>query len=267
MAQAQTKSKSEPTVETIAEPKIWRAIVDAVNTVAHDEAVFEFDTDGLRIRTKDAANVALVRQFIAADDFEHYDVESPHASGMNTQKFEDLLKAVDDDLIEFGWDWDVYKWDFHADGVNGKISGITPDSVNGSPVDVPPVKEEYEYSVDVTLPVDRFKKASKVVDMASDHATFRMGGDKGVFVISGKGDTDEYTVDVHEDDAFEWREDAPTAIAETVQSNDYIQEVVSLLDEDTVRFVNGPELPYHLWTTRAGCIDTKIMQAPRIVSE
>lgn len=262
-----SQTTQEPTVETIAEPKIWKAIADPVIDIAHGEAVLEFAEDGLTVRVKDPANVALVRQRIPADAFDHYDVERPHQSGLDFRKLDDLLKVVDADLVSFGWDWDTFAWSFEGDGVDGDVSGLDPESVNGSPVDVPPVKDDYPYNVDVTLPVNRLSKASKVVDMASDHITFRMGGDDGVFVMSGKGDTDSYSVTAHDADGFEWREDAPDAVAETLQSNDYLQEIVGLLDEDAVRFVNGPELPYHLWTERAGCIDTKIIQAPRITKD
>jgi DNA polymerase III sliding clamp (beta) subunit (PCNA family) len=263
MAQA----KTEPTIETIADVKLWEALCDAANALAFGEGVLEFDDDRLRLRVKDPANVALVDQKIPADAFEHYDVEAEHSIGLNFEKLDDLLSVVDTDTIAFGWDWDAYAWSFEADGVDATIGGIDPDSVEGSPVDVPPVKDKYDYNVDVTLPVHRFKKASKVVDMASDQMTFRMGGDDATFEMSAEGDTDTYSITAHDADGFEWRDDAPDTIEQTNQSNKYVKEIVSLLDEDTVRFVNGGNLPYHLWTTRAGCIETKVMQAPRVTSE
>lgn len=262
MAQAQTQ---EPTVETIADADLWETVADGVNTIAHDEAVFEFEPGQFKVVVKDAANVALIRQTIDADDFEHYDVAGRFATGVNTQRLEDLLKIVDDVPVSFGWDWDKYKFDFKAGDVEYDLAGIDPDSVRGSPTEVPPVKDELPYTVDITLPVDKLKRAYKIVDMNTDHATLRFGGEDAIFVIEGQGDTDASRVTIHDDDAFEWREDPPANEDICRQANDYIGEVVSILEEDTVRFVTGPECPYHLWTNRAdGRVKTKLMQAPRV---
>lgn len=263
MSQAQTQ---EVTVETISDANVWEAVVDGVNDIGGAEAVFEFTPDGFKTVVKDPANVALIRQEVAAEDFAHFDVDGTFASGVNGNTFDDLLTAISNAPVEFGWDWDSYTWDFHADDVDYDMSGITPESVNGSPAEVPPLKDELPYVVDVTMPVDKFKRASKVVDMNTQIATFRMGGDDGKFVIEGEGDTDAGRVTIHESDLFEWNEPAPDDEVVCRQSNEYMKDVVKLLDEDTVRIVTGPETPYHLWTTREDVIDTKILQAPRVDS-
>lgn len=263
MSQAKPKTKNT-TVETITDGDVWETIVDGVNDIGHDEGVFEFTPDGFKCVVKDPANVALIRQEVDADDFEHFDVDGEFMSGASGQTFDDLLSAIDDVPVEFGWDWDTYKWSFHADDVDYDMAGIDAESVNGSPAEVPPTKPDLPYDVDVTMPVDKFKRASDIIDMNTSVATFRMGGDRGVFVIEGEGDTDAGRIRVHEDDAFEWNEDPPEDVVVCRQSNEYMKEVAGLLDEDTVRIVTGPELPYHLWTTRNGVVDTKILQAPRV---
>jgi len=269
MSQTKPKSKNA-TVETITGGDVWETIVDGVNDIGHDEGVFEFTPHGFKTVVKDPANVALIRQSVDADDFEHFDVDGDFASGVSGQTFDDLLSAIDTVPVEFGWDWDTYKWSFHADDVDYDMAGIDPESVNGSPAQVPPVKDDdafdgdTAYNVDVTMPVDKFNRASDIIDMNTSVATFRMGGPDDVFVIEGEGDTDAGRIRVHEDDAFEWNEDPPGTEVVCRQSNEYMQEVAGLLDEDTVRIVTGRDLPYHLWTTRNGIVDTKIMQAPRI---
>lgn len=267
----QTKAKQEPTVDTIAPADLWEEIADGVNTIGHDEGVFEFGPDAFRVVVKDAANVALIKQEVDATDFESYDVDDYFAIGINTQRFEDVLGKVDDVPVRLSYDWNTYKFDIQADDVDYHMAGLDADSVNGSPADIPPVKDADDlpgtksYCVDVTLPVDKLDRASGLVDMVTSIAHFNMGGDDGIFVIEGPGDTDSVTVDVHESDAFEWREDPPESVELCKQSNNYLQDVVGLIDEDTVRVVTGPGLPYHLWTKRAdGRIDTKVMQAPRV---
>jgi len=260
---SQSKSK-ETTVETIQEANVWEAIIDGVNDIGGAECVFEFTPDGFTTVVKDPANVALIRQEVAAEDFGHFDVDGTFASGVDGNTFDDLLSVISKVPVEFGFDWDTYKWSFHADGVDYDMAGLDPDTVNGSPANVPPLKDELPYVVDVTMPVDKFKRASEVVDMNTSVATFRMGGDDGIFIIEGQGDTDAGRVTIHEDDRFEWNEAPPADEVMCRQSNEYMGEVVGLLDEDTVRIVTGPETPYHLWTTREGVIDTKILQAPRV---
>lgn len=264
MAQAKTQSH-EPTVETIADAGLWEAIADGVNTIGHDEGVFIFKPDRFEVAVKDAATVALIRQRVDATDFEHYDVEDTFSMGINTQRFEDLLGVVDDVPVQFEWDWDVYTFRFQAEDVEYDLSGLDVKSVNGSPADVPPPKDEYDFCVDATLPTEKFVRASKVVDMNTDHATFVMGGDGDQFVIEGKGDNDASRVTIHEDDRFSWNEDPPEDERVCRQANGYVEDVAGLIEEDTFRMVTGGELPYHIWTTRHdGVIDTKFIQAPRI---
>lgn len=261
MSQQQTENI---TVESIAAPDVWQAIADGVNDVGSSEAVFEFDPDGFKTVVKDPANVALIKQRITAADFEHFDADGEFASGLDTNTLDDLLSAIGDAPVRFGWDWDAYKWDFHADDVDYDLSGIQPDAVNQSPAEVPPVKDEHDYCIDVKAPVDKLKRASKIVDMNTEIATFRMGGEDGEFIVEGGGDTDKGRVTLHDSDVFEWNEDPPDTVKECRQSNNYLGDIVGLFDEDTVRIVTGPSLPLHIWTTREGIIDTKILQAPRV---
>lgn len=256
------------TVETIGEADLWQAVCEGINELSWEEAAFEFYPDRFKVVSKDPANIALIRQVIDADAFDHYDVEGEFVQGINTSRFEDLLKKSGADDVSFGYNWSEWRWGFEGGGVDAFLGGIDVESVNGSPAEVPPIKDDLPYDVDVTLPVDRFERASDVVDMATEIAEFRMGGPDGIFIIAGKGDTDDYTIRIHDHDDFAWNEDPPEDVVTTRQSNKYIEEVVDLIDEDTVRVVTGDDLPYHLWTEREdGRIDTKILQAPRIVNE
>lgn len=266
MSQTTTReTESNATVETIQDANVWEAVVDGINAIGHDEGVFEFGPDGFRVGVKDPANVALISQTIDADDFDHFDVTGTFSSGVSGQTFDDLLSAIGKtDPVEFKWDWEVFKWAFRSDDIAYDMSGIDASTVNGSPVDVPPVKDELPYTVDVTLPVDKWERATKIVGMNTQIATFRMGGPDEIFVVEGQGDTDDARIALHESDLFEWREDPPTDEVVCRQSNQYMSDIVGLLDEDTARLVTGPEVPYHLWTTREGVIDTKIIQAPRV---
>lgn len=266
------QAKQQTKVETIVDAGLWQTIVDGVNALSGDEAVFEFEPDRLRVRKKDPANVALVRQTVAPDAFEHYKVDGPFAIGINTAKFDELLGvASGDEPIDFRYDWDSYKLEFKANGVEYEMPGVDADSVSGSPVEVPPLKDEHDYNVDVTLPVPLWERATDVVELAgagSGQGNFVISEDEpGDFWVEGTGDTDTSRVKFADHDDFEWREDPPEHRVETRHSNDYMPELVDLIEEDTVRFATGHELPYHVWTERDdGRVDTKIMQAPRIDS-
>jgi len=270
-----SQAKSKHAVETIVDATLWEAFVDGINEVStKQEVALQFDEGGLRAAVKDAANVALIAMECDPEAFEHFAVGGEVTIGVNTAKFADLLKAASgDDPVKFHLNAETRKFEFQANGVEYELAGIDPDSMGGTPVDIQPVKDELAYSIDVDLPVEKWSTGCDVIDLAgSGHGTFRYDPDEpGDFVLEGKGDTDTSRVVLSDHDAFEWNEDEPDVVVEDVQSNDYMPEIVSVLedgDNDVVRFVTGDELPFHTWTSHAdGRIDTKLMMAPRIVSE
>lgn len=260
---------NEPTVETIADASIWETITEGVDAVSPDlEAVFEFEPDRLRVRKKDAANVALSRQAVDATDFEHYEVEDAFAIGVDTGKLDELLGiAKDADVVQLDYNWDNYSLDFKADGVEYEMAGVDPDSVKGSPVDVPPVKDEHGYNVFVTIPVERWDRGTDVAELSgagSGQGIFVASDDEvGTFVLEGKGDNDSARVKLHDDDGFEWLQDPPESFTEARMSNKYMPNIVDAISEDYVRFITGHGNPYHVFTERDdGRVDTKFMQAP-----
>jgi proliferating cell nuclear antigen len=271
-----SQAKSKHAVETIVDATLWERFVDGMNAVGtKGEVALQFDESGLRAALKDAANVALIAMECDADAFEHFAVGGSGVTiGVNTEKFADLLKAAKgDDPVKFHLNAETRKFDFEANGVEYELAGVNPDSMGGTPVDIPPVKDELPYSIDVQMPVDKWSTGCDVIDLAgSGHGTFVYDPDApGDFVLEGKGDTDTSRVVLSDHDAFEWNEPEPDTRVEDVQSNDYMPEIVSVLedgDNDVVRFVTGNELPFHTWTSHAdGRIDTKLMMAPRITSD
>lgn len=243
-----------------------QSVVDGIREVAHDEAVFEFSPDGFRCAVKDAANVALIKQEIDAADFPAWEVSEPFLMGVNCVKLDDLIGVVSKGApIKFDYNFDKFVFDVEFEDVHYTMAGIDPEQVNGRVETMPPVKDELDYCVDVTMPVGKWEKATQVVELSgagAGQADFEMSEDG--FVIAGNGDTDKSSVDIHEDDDFEWREDPPARERICTQSNDYMQEIVDLIDEDAVRLLTGDDLPYHVWTTRNDVIETKFMQAPRL---
>ena len=265
------QAKQQTTVETIVDAGLWETVNEGVSAISSDaEAVFEFAPDALTVRKKDPANVALCRQVIDATEFEHYDVGAPFAIGIDTNTFDELLGIANSgDMVEFAYNWDDYTFDYRAEEVEYQMKGVDADSVSGSPVDVPPIKDEHNYNVDVTLPVELWDRATDVVELAGagdGQGNFVISQDEpGTFWVEGAGDTDKSRVKFHEHDAFEWNEDPPEHFVESRQSNAYMPDIVDIIDEDTVRFVTGNENPYHVFTTRDdGRVDTKIIQAPRL---
>lgn len=269
MSNAQT---TEPTVETIGDASIWKTICDGVNTLAHGEAVFVFTPDEVDVRVKDAANVVLIGQRVPAESFDHYDVEREWETGINTEKFANLLDVADEDQpVHFAWDWENFVLRFKAGEVEYKMAGKEPDTFGDkSPVEIPPLKDSLPYCVDVTLPTASWRKGSDVVELATGdygepHGSFKYDAESGDFYFEASGDNDTSRVVISDHDDFEWRDPEPDDAVTCKQSNEYMAEVVGLIEEDTVRFVCGPETPYHVWTDRDdGRVETKIVQAPRV---
>lgn len=274
-----SQAKHKHVVETIADVDLWEAIVDAVNTIsAAQEAAFEFGEDGLTIRVKDPANVAMVAQEVAADGFDHYDVVNERTVvGVDTVKLADLIDVADgDDPIRFHLNGETRKFEFEVEGngVEYDLAGIDHDTIQGSPVDVPPIKDKHDYSIRCDVPVSKWATGIEVVDLTgSGHGTFVYDDEEGAFSLEGHADTDTSRVDLTEDDRFAWHDDGPPdgdELVEVVMSNEYMTDIIDVLedgDDDVVRFVTGTELPYHVWQTHAdGRVETKVLQAPRIVN-
>jgi hypothetical protein len=263
-------SHHDTAVETIVDADLWTAVCDGVNTIAsRPEAAFEFDDDGLRVRVREAANVAMIAQTVPADAFDHYTVDGDVTIGLDTDTFADLLGVADgDDPVAFDLNAETRKLEFESRGVEYDLAGINPDAMAGTPTDVPAVDDEYAWTIDVDLPVGLWDRGTDVADLAgSDTGTFVYDPDTGDVVLEGAGDTDASRVVLSDADAFAWRDGPPDDRVECVQSNDYMPSVIDVIDDDVVRFVTGTELPYHVFTERAdGRIDTKLLQAPRITS-
>lgn len=265
-----SETEPQPAVETIADAAVWEAITDGVNAIASkEEAAFVFTPDGLSVGVKDTANVALINMECDPGAFGHYEADGETTIGVDTGKLADVLSAASgDDVVKFDLDGKTRKFDFESNGVEYELAGIDPESMRDSPVDVPGLKDDYTWSIRCNLPVGKWSTGIDVVDLSgSGHGTFTFDGDR--LTLDGDGDTDRSRVDLTDHDGFAWRDGEPDAPVECVMSNDYMSDIISVVedgDEDTVRFATGDELPFHVWQTHAdGRIDTKIVQAPRIV--
>jgi len=258
----ETGSDGEVTVDTIIDCDVWDSIANGLQAINRFETVFEFTPDGFENRSVDAANVAMVRQTVDADDFDHYDVSGTFRLGVNIERFGDVIGKVDAP-VHLWYDWDNYEFVIEAGEIEFRMAGLTVDSVTGSPFDVPPADKD-GYVVDCTVPTDKFDRAVDVTDMVTNYCTFTFDDDSA-FTVTGDGDTDSVSVDIHDADDFAYNDDGTPDTRVTVkQSLSYLQDFVSIIDADTFRMVTGDNMPYHVWTTRHDTIDTKIMQAPRL---
>jgi hypothetical protein len=253
--------EQQTTVETIQDKEVWRAIADGINTLTNAEAVFEFSADGFEVVAADPAQVALIGQSVDAADFDEYDAGG-FRTGVNTADLADVLSICPDKPVRFDWDMKRYKFVIESGDVEYELPAIDPETIGSHIDEIPNIKEKDACDVDVDLPVDPLSRAVDLTDMTGSVAEFQMSDDG--FVVVGHGDDDASKVRIHESDAFAWRDGAPTTRSVCKQSNEYLDDVVGLLDQETVRFVTGTDLPYRLSTTRAGVIDTQILQAPRL---
>lgn len=260
------ETQEAKTVRTIADKGVWKTITEGITMYENDEGVFEFDPDeGFRVVLADPAKVALVSQTIEPSDFDAYDVTTPFKLGINANRLEDVLGEVGDAPVKLEFDFDDFMLKLRAGDVRYNFAGLDPESVRGSPTDIPPIDDDKAYDVRVNMPTETFKRAQKLSDMVTQIVTWEMEPD--TFVFRGWGDTDDVSVDAVDTEGFEWIDEPETA-HEARQSVDYMKDVASVLDEDTVELVTGTDLPYHLMTSRGPAgnrvVDTHIVQAPRI---
>ena len=256
----------------IAEGGFMQSLVDGVNEVAFDEALFEFGEDRLRIGCVDPANVMMSEQIAAADGFEHYEVDRPFAFGMNTEKVEDLLKiAGKTSPVEFDLEWERRTFKIRFEDVEYDLPGIDTESVTGTLKDMPDrSKAEYNYEIRATVPVDGLMRATKIVGLAKHSngiANFVMAGEDPIFEVGGDGDTDASKVKIHDDEDFAWVRDPPKGIKRVKLENGYLSTIPKLMDTDTVYLETGIELPAFFEADRYdGAIESTFAIAPRITN-
>lgn len=270
---SETTTDTEYPIETIADVGLWTTIADAVETITtKPEAVFEFRDGHLRVAVADAAQVALLSMTAGSDAFESYDADTTDF-GVNVEQLADVLDAVETDIVEIRLNGETRRIEIRGDAVEYDMAGIDPDSVSGSPYEIPDLVEKNPdaEAVDVDLPVSRWSSASNLIDLAGpDHGTFV--ADDGTLELVGAGDTDRSRVDLSDHDEFAWNSE-PDDRVECVMSNAYMAEVIDVVEDGddangTTRFTIGEEYPYQVRTTHAdGHIQTHLLQAPRITRE
>lgn len=281
MAQAQADTH---VIETITDDDIWEIIADGVDAVTtKGETAFQFHSDRIVVSLKDPANVALIRMIIDPDRaFDHYAADGEYVIGIKTDRLREIIKAASgDDPIRFDLNDKTRRFEFESNGVEYELAGIDADTMTGTPTDVPPVKDEHDYTIFADVPVDKWAQGVDVVDLASSVGAFRYDHTTGEFYLEGDGDTDRSRVVLSDADGFNWRQDPPDEpaddpspntdrdVVESKQVVDYMNRVTNLLtgsdaDDDVVKFVTGIDLPIHVWSSlNDGAIDMKYMQAPR----
>jgi proliferating cell nuclear antigen len=223
------------------EAKISKAKLGEVLDVADalvEEAVLQFDADGLTVTVVDPANVGMARVDVPESDFDVYETNGVRL-GVFIGKFSDVLGMMGaDDVLEMHLDEETRKLELSAGGLNFTMALIDPDSINT--MDELP---DLPFGAKATVETTAVKRAVKAADMVSDHLTLRV--EDGAFSIEASGDTDD--IDYAATDAkVAPGSDGDIEDAKSMFSLSYLKDMFKAINGDYVSASIAEDMPVRI---------------------
>jgi proliferating cell nuclear antigen len=234
-------------------------LADTIDTVAAlvNECKLRLDSDGLRIRAVDPANVGMVSLDLGAAAFESYQAAGG-VIGVDLERVGDVVgMAGAGELVHLELDATTRTLHIEAGGLAYTLALIDPDNIRSEP-DLP----DLDLPVTTRLPASDLERGVTAADLCSDH--IRLAADAEAFRMTAEGDTDDVTVTV---DAADCERHDVAEAAGSLFSLDYLDAMTDEMGGDvTVRL--GEEFPVKLhWGFAEGHGEVTNMLAPRIQSE
>lgn len=258
MSQQETTPDDDSSIDTPFEGMIdadtFDAAISQADAVA-DEAVFEFEPDGLRINNIDPATVVLTDVTLAADAWDAYESGS-FRTGFKLQTIADVTGAGDTE--RFAWDTDDGRLRVESGPSRARISGIDPSTVRTQDL-----KDSMVADAVVEFTIDRstLVQAVRAVDAIGPAAIeFHAEPDDNWVGFRKHGDTD--SIEFRFDDV-EWTS-PPDEHHMVLQSEDYMKRFIRAMPSDALVTVSmGTDTPTKYEYTHDG-VHAIVVQAPRL---
>lgn len=248
-------------VDAIAMVSTIEDYVEPISALV-DECKIHCNSEELRVRAVDPANVAMVDTALRASAFDSYE-DNGELLGVNLDTFEDVLGLGDSDqLAHLDLIRDIRKLDIEIGSSSYTQALINPQSIRSEP-DIP----DLELPNTATLTADQLDHAVTAADLASDHIQIRVEPADDTVWFDGEGDTDTVHTAYDDEDCLDSRLVEDTR---SLFSLDYLKDVVNAMpSKDTeVRVRMGDSYPVKLeYEHTEGHATVTVMISPRVGGE
>ncbi|MEM2905389.1 MAG: proliferating cell nuclear antigen (pcna) [Candidatus Bathyarchaeia archaeon] len=174
----------------LAESSDWRKIVNAVSALV-DEAVFNADADGLKLRAMDPSHVAMVDLEWKASGFEEYACDKPISLGLNIREMLRLLRRTGSgESLELSLDESGAKLLMKLTGKYARTFSMATLDITGE--EVPVVKVNFTVKARVTG--DCLSTTVEDAGTVSENIRFEATPEK--LTMTASGDMGSFTVDL-----------------------------------------------------------------------
>jgi proliferating cell nuclear antigen len=246
------------TLHARARVSVFEEFLSVPSTIVQ-EGKIRFDSDGLRMRVVDPANVAMVDVAVGKDEFEAFDA-TDGVIGVSLERLEEVIGMADSgEIVEIELNQETRKLDVEIGSqLSFTVALIDPDAVRQEP-DIP----DLELPAEVGIPGSEISRALRAADLISDHVRLSADVDEKAFHVAADGDTDDVDVTLNGDTLTD------VSVSETVESLfslDYLQDMKRAIPGDeSVSFRLGTEMPVR-FGFETDSTDVECMLAPRIES-
>lgn len=210
--------------------------VDGALAIA-DECRMAFD-DGMVLRVRDPADVAMAELELDRDAFETYSADAVTV-GVVLDRLRDASSMADGDLIDLSLSADG-RFDLTAGAVEYTFAPLAADAVR----QVEWIEGETT-AASVVMSGRALQRAVEAADLVADHATFVVEAEDPALTVTATGDTDEVCLSFDEADVESIDTGAGTdGPLESLYSVDYLADIVAGIPPDatvSVEFVGGGE--------------------------
>lgn len=238
------------------EKRVLSDILDVIGAFV-DEAVFEFQRDGLQSIVVDPANVALASVTVGESEFETYEA-SGEVLGVNLSRLADVinLAASGDDVVRIYLNDTTNHLTIEVNNVEYRMAPISPDSI------ADPERPDLAPSVEFELNSDALIRCIDAAEMVSDAAVFEVEDDEFTFVADGDSDSVDYEPNEDEIEYHKLADECQSAFAMM-----YLLDMKKTLPKgETVQIELGDEIPVQFKFDVSDHTTAEYLVAPRLSS-
>jgi proliferating cell nuclear antigen len=236
---------------------VLREMVDVVSTLV-DEAKFNVEKDGIRVRAVDPAHVAMVDLKVDRGAFETFKADEGEI-GLDMEKIKELLR-----LAKAGEEIALQ----HDEEKNRLIATIGNITRRMSLVDTAgmsdPKVSNLSLPAKVTIRTEELRQGIRASESVSDHIALSASADG--FEMTSEGDTDSVRLKLSKEMVDEL---SAKEIVRSLFPLDYFSNMVKAISSaPTVTLYLGKDFPVKMeFTVAGGKGEVKYLLAPRIESE
>jgi len=174
----------------LAEASDWRKIINAVSALV-DEAVFNADAEGLKLRAMDPSHVAMVDLEWKASAFEEYVCDKPISLGLNIREMLRLLRrTASGESLELSLDESGAKLMMRLTGKYARTFSMATLDITGE--EIPTVKVNFTARARMTT--DCLVTAVEDAGTVSENIRFEATPDR--FNMAASGDMGSFAVEL-----------------------------------------------------------------------